>query len=162
MHPLIMPEPPDTGGAARPHSEEISHLIDGGIPSLTLLRETLGKLATIALTPLLERDEIGDTDAAVATNTVRGDLASIQQLVQMRAAHSEALGSLRRRQRDRRRFDHGQIHAFADAAAHAEQYVSQLRSGSVLGELRESLELVNRDARSRNGLHHGTHHRCHN
>ncbi len=150
-----MPEPSDTDGVPRPPSEEISHLTNGGVASLALLREALSKLAAIALALLLEPDEIGDTNAAITTNAMRNDLASIQKLVQVRPAHPETLGSLRRSQRDRGGFDHREIRALADAAAHTEQHVSQLRPGSVLGELRESLELLNRDARSLNGLHHG-------
>lgn len=143
-------------------SEQIGHLIDSGITSFTLLRETLGKLATTNLALLLECHEIRNTDAAIATDAVRNDLASIQEFVEVCAAHSKALGGLCWRQRDGGCVNNSKIHAFADAATHAEQHVSQLRPGGVLGELCESLELVNGDARSLNGLHHGTHHVCRN
>jgi len=157
-----MHEPYDTAGMPRPHSEEISHLINGGIAGGTLLRETFGKLATITLALLLEHDEIRDTDATITTDAVRHDLAPIQQLVQVRSAHPETLGGLSRGQRDRRGFDHGEVRALTDAAAHTEQHVSQLGSGSILGELRKSLELFNRNARSLNGLHDDTYLQCRN
>lgn len=148
-----MPDPADSRrGDAR--SEEVCDLVDHIAAGLALLRKTLSKPAAVTLALLLERDKIGDANAAVTSDAVRHDLASIQQLVQMGAAHAQTLGNLGRSEGGGVLSDN-KIDTLTDAAAHREQHITQLGTGGVLGKLRERLKLSNGDVRSLNGLHHG-------
>ena len=63
------------------------------------MSKTLGKVTTIALVLHLELDEIAHANAAVSADAMGEDFATIEQLVQMGAAHAKAPGGLARRDR---------------------------------------------------------------
>src|SRR5450759_413443 len=77
-------------------SEQLCELVDRSATGLLLVRETRGELTIIALTLGFEADQVAQSDTTIAANTVGHDLTSIKELVQVRAAHSETLGSLAR------------------------------------------------------------------
>lgn len=77
-------------------SELVCEFADRAFLRLLLAGESLGKFKTVTSALGLELDEITKPDAAVTPNSVRNDLSSIQELVQVRAAHPQPLRRLRR------------------------------------------------------------------
>lgn len=75
-------------------SKLVGDLVDGSACRFVLVGEAFGEFATVALALLFELDEVADTYAAVASDAVRNDLASIKEFVQVRAAHAQSLGNL--------------------------------------------------------------------
>lgn len=82
------------------------------------------------------------------------DLASIEQLVEMGAAHNEALGGLARGDRLVAIGDDDVVSS-ARATAQAQQQVPQLGSSIRAGELLEYVELLGGDLGGLKGLHDG-------
>jgi len=80
------------------------------------------------------------------------DLTSIKELVQVRAAHSETLGSLVR-SKDRGTVDDGEFGTITNAATQAQQHVTQLGAGAGQCILFKRVELLNGDVRGFDGLH---------
>lgn len=74
--------------------KEIGDLVDRAGSRALLVRESLRELTAIVLALRFKGDKITHEDAAVTSNTMRHDLTSIQELVQVRAAESESLGGL--------------------------------------------------------------------
>jgi hypothetical protein len=97
-------------------SEKIGDLVGCGRSGLALVGETLGKLATVALTLLLKLNEIMHPDATVTADSVKDDLAAIEELVEVGAAHTESFSGLTRRERAGA-VDDDDLIAFADATA---------------------------------------------
>ncbi len=102
------------------------------------MSETLGKLASVTLVLLFELGEVAHADAAVAADAMGKDLATVEQLVKVRAAHAEAFGGLIRRDRLIAINDDDFV-AGTNAAAQAQQQVTQLRTCI---RARELVELV--------------------
>ena len=133
-------------------SEQLCELVDRSATGLLLVRETLGELTIIALTLGFEADQVAQSDTTIAANTVGHDLTSIKELVQVRAAHSETLGSLVR-SKDRGTVDDGEFGTITNAATQAQQHVTQLGAGAGQCILFKRVELLNGDVRGFDGLH---------
>ena len=125
-------------------SEQICELVDRSATGLLLAGEALGELTIVALTLSFEADQVAQSDTTIAANTVGHDLTSVQELVQVRAAHSETLGSLVRSK------NRGTL---TNAATQAQQYVTQLGAGAGQRILFKRVELLNGDVRGFDGLH---------
>lgn len=133
-------------------SEQICELVDRSATGLLLAGEALGELTIVALTLSFEADQVAQSDTTIAANTVEHDLTSIQELVQVRAAHSETLGSLAR-SKNGGTLDDGEFGTLTNAATQAQQYVTQLRAGAGQCVLFKRVELLNGDVRGFDGLH---------
>jgi len=127
----------DAPPARRSGSEEVGEFVDRSGMGLLLVREALGELAAVALAALFERDDFGERDASVAADTVERDLAAVEELVQMCAAHAEAIGSLVWRER-RGRLERNDLGTGANGLAERSDDVEHL--GRDLGS--SALELV--------------------
>ncbi len=139
---------------ASPASKQIGQLSNRGSAGAVSVRKTLSEFAAIGLALRFECDEVSKADAAVSSHAMRNDLAAIQELVQMRPTHPQTLGRLSGGERGIA-VDHGKIGTITDAAAQAEQHITQLGASRVLSELRQRDELVLGNVRSLNGLHAG-------
>lgn len=76
---------PEVGAESPPGAtrEEIGDLVDRAGSRALLVRESLGEFTAIVLALRFKDDKITHEDAAVTSNTMRHDLTSIQELVQV-------------------------------------------------------------------------------
>jgi hypothetical protein len=155
VHVPILPNGADEDRQPARMSEQVGDLGVRGSSGSALMSEALGKLTTIALVLLLELSEIAQADATVATDTVEEDLATVEQLVEMSAAHTKALGGLARCDRLVTINDDDFV-ASAHAAAQAQQQVTQFGAGVRARELVERVELLGRDLGGLKSLHCGS------
>jgi len=155
VHVAILPNGADGDRQPARMSEQVGDLVVRGSSRLALVSEALGKLTTIALVLLFELNEVAQADTTIATDTVEGDLATIEQLVEVSAAHTEALGALARCDRLVAVNDDDFV-ASAHAAAQAQQQITQLGASIRAGELVERVELLGRDLGGLKSLHRGS------
>lgn len=73
-----------------PQSHEIGKFVDGCLTRTLLVREALTKFASIGLPLLFELDEVSESDAPVATDAIKRDLARVKKFVQVASTHSKA------------------------------------------------------------------------
>jgi hypothetical protein len=133
--------------------KQVRDLVDSTGADRLLMSEALGEFSAVALALCFEVEQITYPDTAIAADTVVHDFTSIQKFVQMRAAHSESLGSLAWCQR-RGTVDHGKVGTVANAAADAEENVPQFRADTAGEDVRfQRFNLVNGDVRGLDGLH---------
>ena len=138
--------PPTTSSWFRLLLEQVGDLVGCGRGCRTLVREALSELTTVALSPGFELNDVTNADATVATDTMGDDLSAVEELVQVRAAHAEALSDLRGGERVGVG-ENDEFVAVASASSEAQQCVTKLGSGLGRGEVLEHFKLVGRDLR---------------
>jgi hypothetical protein len=121
-------------------SENVRDCVDRAGARALLAGEAFGKLATITLALRLERDQVTHTNATITPNAVEQNLASIQQLVQVGAAHAEALSSLVRSQHGPD-VDNRELRAVARGTTQRKQNVAQFGTSACLRELLKRIKL---------------------
>lgn len=124
-------------------SEQVGDLVGCGDGSLVLVREALGELTAVALTLLFELDQVVHSNATVTADAMERNLATIEELVEVRAAHAKSLSSLDW-SNGLRAVDYDDFIAFAYTTAQAHEDIAKLGSSRV-GELIECVKLVGRD-----------------
>jgi len=133
---MMMPDRPD---GSRRVLEDVGDLIDCASVGLGLPCEAFGEFMAITSATCIEVEEILEADSTVAADPEERDLAAVEELVEVSAAHSESLGSLARRHRFVAT-DHGELGSAANARDDLMEGSTDLAvSGSCVGIERSEL-----------------------
>ena len=144
---MMMPDAPD----ALRRSQQVGEFVDSPGTSLGLRCKSLRQFVAVALATSLEVEQIMHANAAVSADSVRGDLAAVEELVEMGSAHPEPLSGDARAQ-DVITADRGELGSGAHATGDVQQRLTHLGAG-VLGIIVERSELLWGNRGSFDGLH---------
>jgi hypothetical protein len=133
-------------------SEKACDFVDRACSGRLLAGEALRELTTVTLTLFLKLEQVAHTDTTVTANVMGDDLASIQKLVQVGAAHAKMLGGLTGSQHNGV-VDNREIGTLTNTATDAEEHVTQLGPSGGPRVPLQRLKLIDRDPGSLDGPH---------